>query len=318
MTQLQIRNTTDITTVMPVAQAMVKSGMFKDVTSEAQAVVKVLYGLELGLPPVYSMMNVYFVNGKLGSSANMLARLIQQSGKYRYVTAENSDTKAVIEFYESINQKWEKTYTSEFNLDDAKRAGLLGGTNWQKYPADMLWARALSRGARKACPDAVGSVYLKEELESIEPFEQTQAKPISRKAKPAVSEPATPAVDDTKEQAEPPPATEPAIEQPATPQIEASAPAPAQTPDPPPKKPSPAKGNKPPTLQERWDELRKASAERGYDDRMFFAWFTQRGYRAIEVDGQPTLTKPPLGITIEAIDEAIANVKKRKPSKQSA
>ena len=51
-------------------------------------------------------------------------------------------------------------------MEDAKRAGLLGKTSWQRYPEDMLFARALSRGARRFCPDALGgAIYTPEELE---------------------------------------------------------------------------------------------------------------------------------------------------------
>ncbi|NJO31398.1 MAG: recombinase RecT [Richelia sp. SL_2_1] len=45
-------------------------------------------------------------------------------------------------------------------------AGLLGKDNWKKWPSDMMFARALTRGARRYCPDVFGGpAYTKEELE---------------------------------------------------------------------------------------------------------------------------------------------------------
>lgn len=58
----------------------------------------------------------------------------------------------------------EECGTSMFTMDDAKRAKL-SGDNWQKYPQAMLYARALSKGARMFCPDVFGgAVYAEGEI----------------------------------------------------------------------------------------------------------------------------------------------------------
>ena len=46
------------------ANAMHASGYFGDVKSQAQAMVKVLAGAEIGLPPFASMSGIHIVNGK--------------------------------------------------------------------------------------------------------------------------------------------------------------------------------------------------------------------------------------------------------------
>jgi hypothetical protein len=54
---------------------------------------------------------------------------------------------------------------STFSLDDARRAGLTSNPTWKSYPRNMLFARALSNGARWFCPDVFnGPVYTPEEL----------------------------------------------------------------------------------------------------------------------------------------------------------
>lgn len=46
------------------ANAMHASGYFGDVKSQAQAMVKVLAGAEIGLPPFASMSGIHIVNDK--------------------------------------------------------------------------------------------------------------------------------------------------------------------------------------------------------------------------------------------------------------
>jgi hypothetical protein len=52
---------------------------------------------------------------------------------------------------------------SRFTLEDARRAGT---KNLEKFPKNMLFARAMSNGVRWHCPDVTGSgpVYTPEEL----------------------------------------------------------------------------------------------------------------------------------------------------------
>jgi hypothetical protein len=61
---------------------------------------------------------------------------------------------------------------SSFTMEDAKRAGLSGGDNWKKYPRNMLFARAMSNGAKWYCPDVFGGpVYTPDELEPRAKFD---------------------------------------------------------------------------------------------------------------------------------------------------
>jgi hypothetical protein len=63
------------------------------------------------------------------------------------------------------------TPSSEFTIEDAKKAGLLTSGNrgsWEKYPRNMLFARALSNGAKWHCADIFGGpVYVPEEMGAI-------------------------------------------------------------------------------------------------------------------------------------------------------
>ena len=140
---------------------LVKSGFFRDTRDEAQAITKILYGAELGFGPVASMLGCYLVDGRPSASAQLIASAIQKSGTFRYRVREWTDAVCRIEFFEGK----ESLGFSTFSMADAKRAKLDTRTTWQQYPRAMLWARALSQGARAYTPSVFnGAIYTPEEL----------------------------------------------------------------------------------------------------------------------------------------------------------
>ena len=150
------------------ADAFYKSGMFSDLKSQAQAIVKIVAGAELGLPAVYSMQNINVIRNRLTTSANGMAMLVKKSGRYNYrvTTKPDDDQKCSIKFYENGEEVGESTFT----MEDAKRADLIKpDSGWVKYPRAMLFSRAISQGARIYAPDAIGGIYTDEEIRSIPP-----------------------------------------------------------------------------------------------------------------------------------------------------
>lgn len=142
-----------------------QSGLFKDIRDEAQAVVKIVYGAELGLQPMQSMMGVYIVDGKPSLAAATIATLIKRSGRYTFRVTRHEAEACEIVFYERAGTAWEAVGVSSFTLADAQAAGLAGKGPWKQYPRNMLWARALTNGARWYCADVFGGpVYTPEEF----------------------------------------------------------------------------------------------------------------------------------------------------------
>ena len=159
-TQLTVYNNFD--GIQRAAVALQKSGYFTDVKSEAQAIVKVLAGAELGLPPFASMTGIHIVQGKPVLGANVIATLVKNSGRYDYNIKTCTAEICIIEWYEAGKLRGE----SSFAMDEAQAAGLTGKDNWKKYPSDMLFARAISRGARRFAPGIFGGspVYTPDEM----------------------------------------------------------------------------------------------------------------------------------------------------------
>lgn len=142
---------------MTVAQVFKASGMFPDLTSEAAACAKIIIGRGLGLSDYDSMAGLHIIKGKAVLAAHLMAASIKRAGKYDY-RAECSDSECTVTFYgRSLDGKMEKIGITTYTMDDAKRARLTGGDNWQKYPKAMLFARCISSGYKQHCPDALGS-----------------------------------------------------------------------------------------------------------------------------------------------------------------
>lgn len=147
-----------ISDLRQLGQVFAKSGFFSDVREEAQAIVKIMAGGELGFPPITSMTGIYIVKGKVSLSANLMAARVKSSGKYDFRVKEMSATKCAIEFF----QNGESIGVSDFTIEDAKKAGT---QNIDKFPRNMLYARAMSNGCKWFCPDIfAGGIYTPEEL----------------------------------------------------------------------------------------------------------------------------------------------------------
>jgi hypothetical protein len=172
--------------VMTLGATLAKSGYFQDARDAAQAVVKILAGQELGFGPVASMTGIYIVKGKVSLSANLIAAAVKR-GKYNYRVMELSETACKIDFYEGK----EKVGESAFTMEDAKVAGLASSENYKKFARNMLFARAMSNGAKWYCADVFGGpVYTPDELGAMvdgETGEMTE-RPKDEKIAPAILE----------------------------------------------------------------------------------------------------------------------------------
>ena len=156
----------DFETLQRISKAMFTSGFFKDVRDVSQAIVKVQAGAELGLPPFASMSGIHIIKGKAVLGANVIATLIANDRRYAYRIKTPPGKEAelcVIEFLEDGQAVGQVNFT----MQEAQAAGLTGKDNWKKYPSDMLFARAISRGARRYAPGIFGGapVYTPDEMD---------------------------------------------------------------------------------------------------------------------------------------------------------
>lgn len=151
-----------ISEIMSIGKAFAESGMFADTRSAAQAIVKIQAGQEIGIPPFAAMTGIHIISGKPTIGAGLIASRIKGSGKYDYKVKEQSDKICSVDFY----QGKEMIGNSTFTIEDARRAQT---KNMEKFPKNMLFARAISNGVKWFCPDIFsGPVYTPEEMGEVE------------------------------------------------------------------------------------------------------------------------------------------------------
>lgn len=193
---------TDVRTIGDAAQLaelMIRSGLFKSMGGPAEAVIRMMYGRELGLPPITAMTSIDVVEGKPAPSAGLILSLIEQHPDYDYQVGVCTDESAEVTFLRRRQDgEWVTRGTATFTIKEAARAGMTGRKSWQRYPGDMLFARAVTRGARRYCPDLFRGIspYTAEELGGDTSMEQ---EPVAAShGGPEVVEGVVSPVDDTE------------------------------------------------------------------------------------------------------------------------
>ncbi len=158
----------DVDQLQSIAKMLALSGFFEAAREPNQAVaqmaVKVLAGREMGFGPFASVQGIYLIQGKPSVSANLMASSVKNSPRYDYRVRKMEDAECVLEFFErDINGKLESIGVSSFTAQQARTAGV---KNMDKFPRNMLFARALSNGVRWYCPNVFNgnAVYIPEEL----------------------------------------------------------------------------------------------------------------------------------------------------------
>ena len=148
-------------TVMELATVIAGSRDFPDCRTPEKAAVRILAGRGLGVEAIASVIGIRINAGRVSMDATLMAGCIKRSGRYDYkVTAHTNDVCAIVFF-----ENGEPVGESAFSMVDAKQAGLAKKDTWTAYPRNMLFARALSNGARWYCPAIFGgSIYTHEEL----------------------------------------------------------------------------------------------------------------------------------------------------------
>lgn len=140
---------------MQLGRVLAESGFFPDARDASQAIVKVLAGREIGLGPIASMSQLYVQKGKVGFHAYLIAALMRRHG-YDYRIVVHNDKVCELE----ISKGAKILGPVSFTIEDAQKAKLTQGDNWQKYPRNMLFSRAITNAARFFAPEVFGGYVL--------------------------------------------------------------------------------------------------------------------------------------------------------------
>lgn len=168
--ELQRQSPMTVNDLARISDAFCKSGMFPDIKSAAQAMVKIQAGMEIGIKPFAAMTGIHIIQGRPTIGAGLIASRIKASGKYDYRVLIMDEKTCNIEFFQGA----EKIGNSIFTIEDARKAQT---KNLDKFPKNMLFARAISNGVKWFCPDVFdGPVYVPEEMNITEDATATVVK----------------------------------------------------------------------------------------------------------------------------------------------
>ena len=154
-----------LTEITVLGKIFAESGLFTDVKSQSQAVVRILAGQEIGIPAFAAISGIHIIQGKPTIGAGLMASRVKGSGKYDYKVKEHSEKICSIDFFQLGGAKPEMIGNSTFTIEEAKKAGT---KNLDKFPKNMLFARSLSNGVKWFTPDIfAGPVYVPEEMATV-------------------------------------------------------------------------------------------------------------------------------------------------------
>lgn len=121
----------------------------------------VLYGRELGLEPMQSLAHIDVIDGRPSPSAELTARLVRAAGHKIEVLAATDQVCTLRGTRVDTGETMEVTFTIEdaarvTTKENGNRIALSETKRYREYPGDMLWARAVTRLARRLFPDVQG------------------------------------------------------------------------------------------------------------------------------------------------------------------
>ena len=136
------------------------SKFYASLGGEAGIFCIMLLARELDVPLMQSISGgIWNIQGKVEMSARMMNMKIRQSGHKMKI--ESDSQKCTIT---GIRKDTGEELTVSFTMEDAARAGLNTRDVWKKNPDDMLFARCLSKMARRLFPDVIGNCYVEGEI----------------------------------------------------------------------------------------------------------------------------------------------------------
>ncbi len=121
-----------------------------------------LLARELGISPMQAVSGgINNVQGKFEISARLMNQLIRKHGHTLQVKFIDNSVCKMHGKRKDTGEEMEVTY----HIEEAARSGLVKeGSAWKKIPQDMLFARCISRLARRMFPDCIGGCYIEGEI----------------------------------------------------------------------------------------------------------------------------------------------------------
>lgn len=154
-------NKMSVGNILALAKLAARGGMSDPKGAEGLA-IRAVFAIQMGFSPVEGMQGLYLIEGKPVVGAQLLGAGIRRSGRYDYKVIEHDATKCVLEGFRIENGQKESLGMASFTMAEAVAAGLANKAIWQKYPQNMLYARAMANLYRWHMPDLIGMPFYTE------------------------------------------------------------------------------------------------------------------------------------------------------------
>lgn len=130
----------------------------------AATTAAILYGREVGLPPMTSLTQTHVIEGKPAMSAEAMRAMVFAAG-HQIVIDQTTGAQCTMRGRRTGTEEWT---TITWTIDMARAAGVASKQVWKSYPRQMLQARATTELVRLVFPDVIHGFRSTEELDVVD------------------------------------------------------------------------------------------------------------------------------------------------------
>jgi len=162
--RLSLPTAQELAALQQYGDILIKSGLCPAHIKTWQAAVVIMrFGHQLGVDEFTALQNLYTIGGKVAAFASLQhALILRDHGDNAILVGEMSAERCALS---CRRRGQDQPTTITYTFAEAKQAGLVtSNPTWGKYPADMLFARAISRAGRVLFRDSTLGTYTPEEI----------------------------------------------------------------------------------------------------------------------------------------------------------
>lgn len=136
---------------------------------EADVLLVMMTGAEIGLTTMQALRNLYIVEGRIGMSAALIRGRCQKHAECAFFEVAEAD--AVHAVVEVKKHGWPERRLVSWSIEEAERAGLVKADQpdspWRRWPQEMCVARATTRAASMYFPEITSGLLSEEDLRDL-------------------------------------------------------------------------------------------------------------------------------------------------------
>lgn len=132
------------------AKFVAQSGFYKDVNTEAKAMVIFMKGYSLNIEPMTALDGIFVISGRPYIGAKLVKGLLEATGQCQRFDIFGDEHQCTV----TIQRKGRPTpNVYKFTMEEARAAKLMGSGMYEKWPAQMLRWRAIKQAVDTDFPE---------------------------------------------------------------------------------------------------------------------------------------------------------------------